>query len=512
MKKIIAVVLAAVMLFSICVTGFAAQKDVTPVIVVGGVGCRGYYMDAGTENEVSVFPPTVDVKYIVIQVLTGIAKTILTGNLDFTSQMAANILESVFDGFMCNADGDSKYENVGSIYYPLSIDNYDFDFENDVPEAAIAGTAAKAVGAENTYFYNYDWRLDPLANADRLNETVENAKAKAGSDKVTLIPCSMGGVQTLSYLAKYGSDSVEKIIFMSSAHKGLYFVSELFSGNLQLSQKDIFKYLSDFLNLGDENTDNLFDFLCAYLGNAWYLKPVFSFLDKFAKDISNETVYDSLRRVFGSMPGMWAFVRSEYYDGARAFMTTDKTSAALLSKIDNYHKTVGSVNDSILTSAAEKGTAICICSHYGRGSIPVTPKACIEGDYLIETASTSNGVTIADAGKYLPDGYTQAKECGGHNHVSADGKADASTCLFPDSTWLLKNVGHVGCNYGSDYADMLLWMLETEGQPTVFDNEKYPQFLKASMDENKLEPITADSKVTLKNGFKAFINYITEVI
>ena len=55
-------------------------------------------------------------------------------------------------------------------------------------------------------------------------------------------------------------------------------------------------------------------------------------------------------------------------------------------------------------------------------------------------------------------------------------------------------------------------MIETEGQPTVFDNEKYPQFLKASMDENKLEPITADSKVTLENGFKAFINYITEVI
>ena len=57
MKKIIAVILAAVMLFSVCVTGFAAEKkDVTPVIVVSGVGSRGYYMDAGTENEISEEP------------------------------------------------------------------------------------------------------------------------------------------------------------------------------------------------------------------------------------------------------------------------------------------------------------------------------------------------------------------------------------------------------------------------------------------------------------------------
>ncbi len=511
MKKVLSVILAAVLLFSVCVTGFAAPKSVTPVIIVDGVGCRGYYMDPGTENEKSVFPPTVDVKYVVIQALTGIAKTLLTLNLDYTSQMTANILENIFDGFMCNGDGDSKYDNVDTLYYPLSVDNYELDYSTDVPEVAIAGSAAKAIGSENTYFYNYDWRLDPLANADQLKEQIESAKEKAGSDKVILIPCSMGGVQTLAYLSKYGCDDIEKIIFMSSAHKGLLFVSELFSGNMQLSQKDIFKYISDFVNLKNENVDNIFDFVMSYFGNAWYLKPVFNFLDKFAKDVSNETVYASLRKVLGSMPGMWAFVCSEYYDEARAFMTTADTSKALLDKIDTYHEKVGSVNDKILKDAADKGVAICICSHYGKGSIPVTPKACVEGDYLIETVSTSNGVTIANAGEYLPDGYTQAV-ADGHNHLSPDGKMDASTCLFPDSTWLIKNVGHVGCNYGSDYGEMVQWMIKTEGQPTVFDNEKYPQFIKASMDENSFTPLTSDDKVTFENGVKALIKYVKEEI
>lgn len=511
MKKIISVILAVVLMLSVCVTGFAAEdKTVTPVIVVGGVGSRGYYMDAGTENEISVFPPTVDVEYIVIQALTGIAKTIITGDLDCTSQMAANILESIFDGFMCNGDGDSKYENVGSIYYPLSIDNYEFDYSNDVPEVAIAGTAAKVVGAENTYFYNYDWRLDPIANAKDLDAMVQRAKEKAGSDKVTLIPCSMGGVQTLAYLEEYGHDDVDKVIFMSSAHNGLVFVSELFTGNIQLSQKDVFKYLSNFFNLGSEKADTVFDFFCSFLGRSCFLSPVFRFLDGFAKDISNETLYGALRDVFGSLPGMWAFVRSEYYDDARAFMTTDETSAVLLEKLDRYHEKVGSVNDDILKAAAEDGTAICICSHWGRGSIPATPKACIEGDYLIETISTSNGAVIADAGEFLPADYTQAKECGGHNHVSADGKIDASTCLFPDSTWFIKNMGHVGCNYGSDYADLVQWMIEFDGQPTVSDNEDFPQFLKAGMDENTLAPVTADDRIKTSGGLFAFIKYLFE--
>ena len=60
MKKIIALFMSAVLLVSCAVTGVsAADNDTSPVIVVSGVGTRGFYKDYGTENEVSVFPPTV---------------------------------------------------------------------------------------------------------------------------------------------------------------------------------------------------------------------------------------------------------------------------------------------------------------------------------------------------------------------------------------------------------------------------------------------------------------------
>lgn len=497
MKKIISVFMAVVMAFMIAVPSLAKTETVTPVIVVGGVGTRPYYENYGTEDEVSVFPPTVNAAEIVTLAVTGIAKAVIHRDLNYVSEMVGKILESVFEKFKCDENGDSKYENIGSVYYPLSIDNYEFDFYDEVPEVAIAGTVAQSIGAENTYFYNYDWRLDPCANASGLDYMIQQAKQKAGSDKVTLIPCSMGGVQTVSYLYEYGCDDIEKIIFMSSAHKGLLFVSEMFTGNIEFNQKNIFKYLSDFINLGTEEADDVFDLVCSYFGTAPYLSGMFKFIDYYMKLLNNDTAYDSLKRVFGSMPGMWAFVCSDYFDDARAFMTDENTSPALLEKIDYYHEHVGSRTDEILLDAKDKGVSICVFSHYNRGSIPVTPTANVEGDYLIETPCTSIGATVAFAGETLGDGYVQAKECGGHNHLSPDNRIDASTCLFPDYTWFIKYEEHVGCKYDSDFAQLVKLLNDYDGQPTVFTFEEYPQFLKTDMKCMTLSPVTAKEPLTI---------------
>lgn len=516
MKKIICAILAVVVVFTGCAFGAAAKQDVTPVIVVGGVGTRGYYMNAGAENEVSVFPPSIDYAYILKAVSIGVLKTVLTKDLENVSEMVALVLENIFDGFMCDENGDSKYDNVGSLYYPLSVDNYDFDYSNDVPEIAIAGVAAEYVGAQNTYFYNYDWRLDPQANASGLAAAIKAAKEKAGSDKVSLVACSMGGVQTLSYLAQYGYDDVEKILLMSSAHKGLVFVSELFSGEIYLGQQDVFTFLSRLLTVGNQSTDDLFDYLCINLGSAGFLKPVFSFLNDFAKDISNETFYSALRNVFGNMPGMWAFVCQEYYKSARDFMTTDETSAELLSKIDSYYENVSSKSDEILKEAADNGVSISVFSHYNKGSIPVTHKANIEGDYLIETVCTSIGATAALANETFGDDYVCQKQCSNHNHLSPDYKIDASTCLFPDSTWFIKGEGHVGCKYGSDYAKLVGEIIAFNGQPTVYDFVNYPQFLQADITETKLSPITGRAKPfdlasTLKEIVQSLVEYVASL-
>ena len=50
MKKLLAVLMALVMLITGMSIGAFAKADVTPVIVVSGVGAKPFYMDKGTEN------------------------------------------------------------------------------------------------------------------------------------------------------------------------------------------------------------------------------------------------------------------------------------------------------------------------------------------------------------------------------------------------------------------------------------------------------------------------------
>ena len=495
MKKFLAVLMALVVLVTGFGIGALAKADVTPVIVVSGVGAKPFYMDKGTENEKMVYPPTVDFGYVIPTAVAGIAMSIFTGDINVFSQTVADLVSNIFDEFKCNADGDSKYPTVTADLYPLSVDNYDFDYTNEVSELEIAGAVAEEIGAENTFFYNHDWRLDPCANADGLEAMIESVKASTGSDKVVLIPCSMGGVQTVAYLYEYGYEDVDSIIFMSSAHKGLFFVSELFTGKIELSQKNIFNYIELSVGVADENADALLTLLLNDLGEAAVLSGLFTTLNDFFQAVSTDALWASLREVFGCFPGMWAFVRDEYFEDAINFMTTEDSSPALLEKINYYHYNVGSRSDEILKEAKAGGVKISIVSHYSRGSVPVSPAANIDGDNLIETACTSNGATVALIGETLGEDYVQAVNCG-HNHLSVDGKIDASTCLFPESTWLIKGQPHVGSFYGEDdyneFADFAVWLATSETQPTVHSNPDYPQFMETDSSLNELNPLTAE--------------------
>lgn len=505
MKKLLAVLMALVMLLTGLSVGAFADEEVTPVIVVSGVGARPFYMDMGTENEKVVYPPAIDFPSVIVTALLGIAKTLITGDVSVFSQTAATIVSDIFEEFKCDENGNSKY-NVAPITYPLSIDNYDFDYANDVSEIQIAFAVSREIGEENTYFYNYDWRLDPCTNADGLDKMIDNVKNETGSDKVVLMPCSMGGVQTIAYLEKFGSDDIDSIIFMSAAHRGLYFVSEMFVGGIKLNQKDLFTFLSHLITIPDENADNLFSLAFGDLGNAAFLSSTFMWLDNFLQQVSDDNLWSALREVFGRLPGMWAFVRPEYFDEAVDFMTDENTGDDLVEKITYYNKNVSAKNDEILTEAKENGVKISLCSHYNKGSIPVTEKANVEGDDLIETPCTSNGATVALSGETLGEDYVQAVSCG-HNHISADNKIDASTCLFPESTWFIKGQPHVGvfCDENgvfNDYADFILWLATSEEQPTVFEDPNYPQFMESDLALTELSPLVAVAEP---------ISYATEI-
>ena len=489
MKKCISVILALCLALSCVLPVYAApaaaaapdtsvsgESDKTPILVVSGMGALPFWLDEGTPQQTECFPPNPDIPKIVWRALGGLFRTIVTFDLNPFANVAADIALEMLGVMACDADGNSLYavtpvlvEGAMSTYPPSQYEGA------GSAEFAIVNCAVQAVGADHAYFYNYDWRLDPLTNADNLNAYIDRILRETGHDKVRLAAISMGGVQTMAYLYKYGHDKIERIWFLSAAYCGLLFVTNIFTGEIQFSQKSIFSWLQT-LTVGSEKTDAVFDRCMDWCGRTALLRPVFRLVNNITNKVNSIVVDRVIRRTLSTMPGMWAFVRDDRYEEAKKAMLPENASDKFIERIDEYHYNVLCKREQILKSAEADGVQIAVVSHYNKGCVPITSSAQAHGDSLIETVCTSGGATVADYGSTLPAGYTQ-HACKAHNHLSADGVIDASTCMFPDTTWFIKNMPHVGCNRGSEFAGMLTWLFSQDTMPTVFSDARYPQFL-----------------------------------
>jgi len=90
----------------------------------------------------------------------------------------------------------------------------------------------------------------------------------------------------------------------------------------------------------------------------------------------------------------------------------------------------------------------------------------------------------------------------GKERVSCDNIVDASTCWFPDQTWIIKNMVH--CMFVEKTEDgkpdqtgkFFKWFISQKDEINVESNEKYPQFMDYTKSKGtlvKLEPVVIEN-------------------
>ena len=482
MKKCVSLLLALCFVlscsFSVCAADTAATVcgcGKTPIVVVSGMGALPFLANKGTENEYQAFPPKVNIAPLVLRGLGAVVVSVCTWDIRYFADAAADIALEIL-GVLALDENAKSIADITPVRYDKAMSEYDPALYTEAAgaEFSIINAAVQTVGADHAYFYNYDWRLDPMANADDLDAFISRVTHETGHEKVRIAAISMGGVQTMAYMQKYGTDAIDTVWFLSAAWNGLLFVTNVFTGELVISQKSFFCWLQT-LEVGSEKTDAVFDRLMGWCAETPLLRPLFRLINKLNQQLNDTAVYGVMQKTLGTTAGMWAFVRDDRYEEAKQVMLPQGRDA-FEKIIDNYHYNVLNRRAEILAEAQKNGVQFAVLSHYNNGCVPVTSSALAHGDNLIETVCTSGGAVVADYGSTLPSGYTQ-KAHPEHNHLSADGVIDASACLLPDNTWFIKNMPHVGCNKGSAYFDMLVWLFSSDDVPTVFDNAQYPQFL-----------------------------------
>ena len=498
MKKILSILLALVLIFTSGVIGFASGEDKgaaenkeiikiekvesdTPVIVVRGMNfAGGLQYDRGTENA-----RPVNVKFDAGELFRYLTKTFATLVTTFSVDAAVSVIceyvVTLFADYPCDENGNSVYTNISAEWYPEAVENYPEAINRDATdEISLVASLADRYGADMVYYFVYDWRLDPMDNADLLNETVETALSDHGCEKVDIICCSMGGSITMAYLSEYGYENVDTVISNTSVMFGTDIITDLFRGKVCFEPDTLETFicasvpsLSGLIKFA--NLTGGFDVLC---------RIVNGFAKKYEEKIYDETLIPT----FASLPGFWSMMQADYYEEARQFIFEGKEEqyAGLLTRLDAFYNNVASKREEILASAIDGGMKLVILACYNTPIAPVYEHAKYQSDGVVETSPMSGGAITSVVGSTLTD---EQLAVGDSKYVSADKCINASTCLYRDYTWFMKNAGHVVGAYGSDCVYFLFELLESEEQPTINTWSKYPQSMLSDGNET-LAPLT----------------------
>ncbi|MBQ9553196.1 MAG: hypothetical protein IJU96_10620 [Clostridia bacterium] len=464
MKKALSVLLCVSLLFSLSSLAFAQAEKESPVLFVAGMNtCDLIYLDDGTK----AFPPTSDrIKdSIVSAIIPLLVNGILMRSWDGAAKALCKAANGIFEPCKMKPNTTSLY-NVGA----------------ELPDRYTTSAERYENGEE--YFFTYDWRFSPLDTADILNDYINGILENTGCEKIRIYSHSMGSCVLLSYLEKYGHDKVEKLLFTDSAFQGMDFVGELFSGKVYVNPESLTNYVCDLVYGTDYAwVGGLMKFLKATYFTDGVCKL---FNDVLVKNMI-DTICVEMRDFVFMLPGIWSFCPAKDYAACRKFVFGDTPAEEyriLVEKNDYYINNVQSKIKDILDSAMADGVSVSILAAYDRQGIPIVSSSTNQSDGMVDVKHASIGATAAPLGKTLGDNYKQIVTACGHNHLSADLVIDASTCMYPEYTWFIRGVLHH--IFGADIDAFCDWILNYDGQPTIFDNPQYPQFLTYDRDTEKV--------------------------
>ena len=442
--------LTLVMLLSIATTAFA-KTNVTPVILVHGLGANPVYENVGTENESEI--ENLGLGNIVEGILTNneavneVLKMLdpeRKTNVDKLVGALANIIGDD-NPINCTKNGNVKKGQGVNNYWTTPLSKHKDYWQNaEVAEAAIARQLCKTVGAKNVYCFNYDWRQDICMTAKQLNKYIKMVKKQTKAKKVSLVGCSLGGAVLSAYFDAYKNQKdVSRAVFANPAMCGVD-VTRAYALDLKINKNSVLAYLKCMETAFDGGSMQGLFKAVSVLGDV-RVGYAADYLSSFVKNKKNvkKLYMQVVKPWIGNIPSLWECIPYDSYDKAVKEMSKmgflDKKSG-LYKKIKKYHAVQGRFAKNI-KAVKKQGVQVAIFASYGTMGIPLTSKVNNQTDALIDTYRASAGATVADYGKKL-------KASG--KYISGDKAINAKTCVLKDNTWFLKNIQHMRFYYNSD--------------------------------------------------------------
>ena len=506
MKKIISVLLAVLMAFTCVMPAFASTGvEHLPVILLQGDGTQIYVPDENAPNgEKNVWDD-------LFEGVSGSGKIIETVANILLPFLTEGLLFDKWDNYY-----NTFYEEIAPLFDPLRMDeNGDPRYNSGLGKedkahniSAPKQNPANWQGGKydsQDYIFRYDWRVDPLEVVDELHQFILEVMRTTGKSKVNLAGNCLGGSYVLAYLAKHGTDGhIKNVFFNTTVGNGTDLLTDAYCGDIVLDQAALQRFLNQNVQKDGETVAGLLKttpiinelILTSYdlLAQTHVLEGLGMTFDELYQKIYAGLVPKLAIAIFATMPGYWSIVSPERYEEARNFVFGKEGDEmyeeykGLVARLDNYYNTVSSKKNEIISNCQAAGVYFGATAKYGYQMYPFVKSQNELGDQLVDLEHSSFGATVApDVYSKLPDAHIQAAiKAGTDKYISPDKMVDASTSLFKDSLWVMKNLSHD--NTELDYELITIFCRNTNF--TINSDPNFPQYFILLPDTMEKDPET----------------------
>ena len=509
MKKVLSLVLCLLMLVSVMVPAASAANHPYPVVYVEGYGDTLYSVDGNKNSEV-IYPTGADVggtvKEALMPCLKELANGFVTDNYDKYADALYNAAAPIWADMVLNKDGTAN---------GTSGDEY----VNGVPHYKTYTVNGYLSG----YKFGYDWRLSPMDIADELKTYIDNVKSATGATKVALVGRCLGGNMVSAYLAKYpehAKANVDSVMLYVTSSNGIKLLDAFFTGEIVLDENNIERFADYLFNnkiiISDPDLKSLVDTLVPFFNEIKMLGLGMDVLQFIVDKVKDNLIPRLGLACYLGFPSFWSMISADKYPQAKAYMFAGEREteyAGMIAKLDDYYYNVQLKIDDVINDLEAAGVKFGVIAKYNVPALPLYAEADEQADFFTGIENASLGATAAKLDKTLSDSYINS--LADKKYVSPDKKIDASTCRFPDKTWFVKDISH------DDFPDSISYLIadffNSKGAMTVFDNEKYPQYLQYNVEDESISPVAGLDPEVPENGsnekrFSSFIRFFTSIL
>ena len=516
MKKLISVLLSVLMLMTFAVPGisaFATDKEVT--VYIEGYG-HGIYSDTKNPSAENQIFPTESI----LEPLMGIFN-------DLTKDLVNGLVTGDYTEYC-----DRIYNAIAPTYADVKLDKNG--------EATDGSGCGKDMLTDSYYMENYvnannikilfeyDWRLSVEHNAEILEKFIDRVCREQNVSKVNLLGRCLGGNVVSAYLQNGKNlHRINDVVMLIASTEGVDFIGALFSGKIKLDAEAVDNWANYFLSqegiITDPAMNDFVTSLVSFINQIKVLGFGLDFVQMVLDEVKENVLARTVRDTYGSFPSYWAMVPDEYYDNAIDFIfNTDELKAeyaGLIEKADSYHDNIQITARDRMTELKAQGKDFLVISKYNYPNFPLSKDADAQSDGTALTSATSFGAVCAPYEKVLSGKYINLLTENEKKYLSPDNMIDASKCLFPDTTWFIKNCYHNNFPHSMD--KLIVRFFATENMTVFTDTVTYPQFVDYSKETGEITPVegpddlpteTEKTLVVFIRFFTNFINFIKKLL